>query len=270
MILRVSNLSFSYKDNHVLKDINFKAYNNQIISLLGANGVGKTTLFNCLLNNLKDYKGSITYDGIDIKQIKAKELSKLIAYIPQSISSQYNYRVIDIVLMGLTSSLSLFSTPGVKHEKIALEKLDILGIKNLAYKGFNNLSGGEKQLVLISRALTQNAKILLMDEPTANLDYGNQIKVMNKLKSLSNEGYMIIFSTHNPEHAFFYSDKALALYKGSIECFGEPSKKLTKETLKKLYSIDVSILSLKTKENKTINICVPDNIKDFIFESNIN
>ena len=209
MSVEVSNLSFSYGDRLIIDKINFYVEDGQLISVLGPNGVGKSTLFRCILGLLKDYTGKIFLTGKDIKKLSTGEMAKLIAYIPQSHYPSFNYSVFDMVLMGTAVQISSLSSPGKKQIELVNRALDKMGIYHLKERGYMQISGGERQLVLLARALVQEAKILVLDEPTSNLDFGNQIKVMLQIKNLAKEGYTIIQSTHNPDQTFLFSDKIM-------------------------------------------------------------
>lgn len=245
MTLEVRDVYFKYIDEFVLQDISFTLEKGKILGLLGENGVGKSTLFKCILGFLKPSKGSIFVDGIDINKLSLKERAKKIAYIPQSHFPTFNHEVINVVEMGANVRLSDFGVPNEDERERAYEKLKILGIENLANRGYKEISGGERQLVLIARALMQDAKILMMDEPTANLDYGNQMKVLKTCKDLSNMGYSIVQSTHHPQHAFMFFDDALLMHDHKILANGKSDEVLTEENLKKIYDIDLKIIQVE-------------------------
>ncbi|HJJ55231.1 MAG TPA: ABC transporter ATP-binding protein, partial [Methanocorpusculum sp.] len=196
--------------------------------------------------------------GKDIKTLTHKEIAKQIAYIPQSTYPTFNYEVLDVVLMGMTSQLALLSAPKEEHIKKAHEALESLGIDHLARSGYGEISGGERQLVLIARALVQNAKILIMDEPTANLDYGNQFRVMCRITELAQNGYIIILSTHNPDHAFLYANRVLMMYGGNIIADGVPDTVLDADLIKRVYHVDVKIETF-TDDLGTHKLCIPIN-----------
>ncbi len=255
MSIKIENLCFSYGAQNILDNITFSTQYGQFLSILGPNGVGKSTLFKCILGLLKPQSGKITVDGKDVHPMSAARLAKHIAYIPQSHNPAFNYSVLDMVLMGTASQLSNYSSPGKNQEKTALQALGKLGITYLKNRNYNNLSGGERQLVLIARALAQQAKILVMDEPSANLDFGNKIKVMQTVRALADDGYCIIQSTHDPEQAYLYSDKIIALHNGKILARGSPKDVLTSEIISKLYDVNVRVHSM---DNDTVRIWVPD------------
>lgn len=254
MILEVKNLNYGYGNHKVLNDISFKVEENTLLCILGPNGAGKSTMFKCILHLLKGYDGEILLDGENIKKYKTQQLAKKIAYVPQSHNPIFSYSVTEMILMGTTSHFSIMSKPSKEQLKIVdkcLEKIDIAYLKD---RDFMRLSGGERQLVLIARALAQQAKIIVMDEPTSDLDYGNQIKVLNTVKKLSKEGYIIIQSTHNPDQAFLYADKVLALHDKKVIAFGSPRKIVDSGLIKQLYKVDVELNSLYDDK---IRVCVP-------------
>lgn len=254
MSIEVSKLSFSYGDHLIFDDISFTAYDNQLLSIIGSNGAGKSTMFHCILGLLNGYKGKVLFNGIDIKGLSAKEMAKLVAYIPQSHYPSFNFSVFDMVLMGTTTQVSSIASPGKKQIKLALAALERMGIEHLKNRGYTHISGGERQLVLIARALVQDAKVLIMDEPTANLDFGNQVRVMSEIKSLTRDGYTIIQSTHNPEQAFQFSDAVLALKNGKILASGAPADIFTEPLIQTLYGIDVE---MQTLYGGKVKVCIP-------------
>lgn len=255
MKFEVKNLSFSYNTVEVLKDISFTLNTGDEAILLGPNGVGKTTLFKIILGLLKEKKGSIMVDGVPLCTLSRKERSKIIAYIPQSFAPIYNHSVLDSVLMGLGNEISLFSVPKKEEEERAEKILDSLGILNLKDRGIQNISGGERQLVLLGRALIQNAKILIMDEPTANLDYGNSWLLLKRLNKLKDEGYIILYSSHEPDYAFSSSTRVLALKDGVLIKDGEALSSLDEETLQTLYGITIERHQIKLNGEERI-VCI--------------
>ncbi|MBN2794117.1 MAG: ABC transporter ATP-binding protein [Clostridia bacterium] len=240
-MIDVKNLSFSYGKRKVLQDINFHIEQGQKVAILGPNGVGKSTLFKCLLGLEHQYGGEITIEGENLKKLSCKALAKKIAYIPQSHPLTFDYSVMDMVVMGTAHQFPWFASPNKEAYEagiLALEQLKMVSFKN---RIFNQLSGGEKQMVLIARALAQKASILVLDEPTSNLDYGNQVLVLNQVETLSREGYTIILSTHNPQHAMKYADVVIALSDQRIVAIGEPKVVINAALLKELYKTDVVI-----------------------------
>jgi iron complex transport system ATP-binding protein len=257
--ITVSNLSFSYGERQVLDNINFIAESGQLLSVVGPNGVGKSTLFYCILGILNNYKGSIAIEGRDIKGLDIIELAKLIAYVPQSHYPAFNFNVFDMVLMGTSIQISSISTPGKAQIELVYSALERLGILHLKNRGYTKISGGERQLALIARALVQQTKVLILDEPTANLDFGNQVRVLTQIKSLAKDGYTILQSTHNPDQAFMFSDCVLAMLNGKVLANGTPCSVLTEELIHKLYAVDVDVQSLYRDR---VRVCVPKSVID--------
>ena len=258
MSLKTQNLCFAYGTHQVLKGVSFDAEPGQFISVLGPNGVGKSTLFRCMLGLLQPTGGSVTADGRNIADMTAAELSRTMAYIPQSHNHVFNFSVFDMVLMGTTAQLGRFATPGRQQEGLADAALERMGIQHLRDRGFSRISGGERQLVLLARAIAQQAKILVMDEPSANLDFGNKLRVMKTVKGLTADGYTIIQSTHDPDQAYLYSDRILAMHGGQVLAFGAPADVMTNELISRLYNVDVEVCSM---QNDAVRVCIPANIR---------
>ncbi len=257
MSFEVRDLRFGYGEREVLKGVSFTARSGELTSILGPNGVGKSTLFRCMLGLLKGYSGSVCVDGQETARLPAKKLARLVAYIPQSHYPSFNYSVFNMVLMGTTAQVSAFSGPGEKQREAVLRALRRVGIEDLQDKGYTNISGGERQLVLIARALVQDARVLVMDEPTANLDYGNQLRVMEVARQLTDEGYTVLQSTHNPEQAFLFSHSIVALHGGRVLAEGKPSEVVTEELMHTLYGADIQVCSLFEDR---LRVCVPKSV----------
>lgn len=259
MSISVKNLTFAYGKKEILHDVEFSSNNGDLTAVLGPNGAGKSTFFRCILGFLKAQKGEILLNGKNIKTLNRAEIAREIAYIPQSVTPTFNYTVLDTVLMGTTNTLKAFEVPSEAQKIKALEILESLGIGHLSYRGCSNISGGERQLVLLARALIQNAKILLMDEPTANLDYGNQYKVMKRISQLAKQGYIVIFSTHDPNQALLHATRIFVLRNGSTVINGAPDKVLTERKLSDLYGIDISLQAVTCGTGSKTLVCLPRN-----------
>ena len=259
MSIQVENLSFSYGDHEVLKEVSFSADYGQFLSVLGPNGVGKSTLFRCMLGLLNPSSGSTSIGGTPITELTAAQLARKIAYIPQSHSPVFNFSVFDMVLMGTTAQMGAFSSPGKSQEEQASLALERLGISHLKDRGYGSISGGERQLTLIARAIAQQAKILVMDEPSANLDFGNRLRVMRTVRDLAADGYCVIQSTHDPDQAYLWSDKLLALHGGRVLAWGAPRDTLTGHLISTLYGVEVDVCSMR---EDAVRVCVPKNINN--------
>ena len=257
MSVEVKNLSFSYGERQVLHDISFRVEPGEFLSILGPNGVGKSTLFRCVLGLLSGYTGQVLVDGADSRSFTVREAARHIAYIPQSSHPIFNYSVFDIVLMGRTSGLSTFRSPKKQDAELCRWALEKVGIPHLSDRCFHRLSGGEQQLVLIARALVQKAPNLMLDEPTASLDFGNQLLVLEQCRNLAREGYTVIQTTHNPEQSYQYSDRILTLQQGRVLAEGTPKEVLTEKTIRALYGVEVDVVSLRDDRAR---ICLPANI----------
>lgn len=255
--LEIKNAVCGYSKKIILKDISFDVEKNEILCILGSNGVGKTTLFKTILGFLKLQGGSILLDGKDVNEWSRKDFAKAIGYVPQAHVPPFPYKVKQVVVMGRTAHLGMFSSPSNKDYEIAEKIMDELGISYLKDDIYTEISGGERQLVLIGRALAQDPKILIMDEPTSNLDYGNQVRVLEHIKKLKERDIGIIMTSHFPNHAFMASTKVLVMDKGNEFYIGEPSEVVTSELLKKIYNIDVLIDTVVDDKNRSLKVCVP-------------
>ena len=254
MILKVAHLDFSFGKRQILKDISFEVGSGEFLSILGPNGVGKTTLFRCILNLLTPGAGAITVDGEEVSGMSAQKLAKTIAYIPQSHSPTFNFSVLDMVLMGTAAQVSSLSSPGREQRELARSALARLQIEHLAEHPYGFCSGGEKQLCLLARAIAQQARILVMDEPSASLDFGNRIKVMETIRGLVADGYAVVQTTHDPEQAYLYSDKILALRGGQVLAWGTPKEVMTASLMSQLYGISVEVCSMHDDD---VRVCLP-------------
>lgn len=242
-LIQMNNLSIGYGKTVIAKDLNITLDNHQIICLLGANGCGKTTLLKTVLGIVKQQSGNIIIQGKAQKQWSRSELSKVIAYVPQIQTHFFAFSVVEVVLMGRTTHIHWQSTPKKHDKKIALRALERLGIAHLQNKIYTELSGGQRQLVLIARALAQEPSILIMDEPTASLDYGNQLRVLEEIKKLKQAGLTILMTTHQPEHSLMIADRLLMLHKGCIIADGHPSDVLTMPNLAQIYDLSERVLA---------------------------
>lgn len=254
MSIDVAHLSFSYGAHHVLHDVSFHIPDATLVGVLGPNGVGKSTLFRCILCLNSTYRGTILVNGKDIRTLSIKQRAREISYIPQSHSPVYDYEVLDVVTMATENELKLLANPGPAQMQRAMDALRRIGIEDLAHRRYTQISGGEQQLVLIARALAQHAKTIIMDEPTSALDYGNTVRVLSCIHRLAHEGLSIIQSTHNPDQAFLYSDRTLVLSKGQVLAYGNPHRIITSSLISRLYGIDVDVQSLYDDK---VRVCIP-------------
>lgn len=253
-MIEVKDLSVFYGKTEILKEINFSLNEGEIICVLGENGSGKSTLLKSMLKLIKFSKGKITVDNTDIKKMDNKEISKYISYIPQIHFPAFDYTVTDIILMGKYSQKNgmFFKITDREYQQVS-DILEMLNITYLANKNYRQISGGERQLVLIARALLQANKYIFMDEPVANLDYGNQLKIMELCNRLRAKKIGFLITTHNPNHALIYADKVLIIQKNKESYFGDTAKILSRERLEHLYDIPIDLIELESG----LNICTP-------------
>ncbi len=257
MAFELRNLSGGYGAEDICKGISCVVQENEILCVLGPNGSGKSTLFNLILGLIKKSNGDILYKGESIFKLNERELAKIIAYIPQQHNPMFAFSVLEIVLMGRTGHLNNFAMPKKRDADIAKNALDRLGILHLADNNYMLLSGGQRQLVLIARAICQDSKILIMDEPASNLDYANSQKVMQIIKMLAQDGYIIIMTTHSPEQPFSCGNSVLMMKDGRVHSFGSPSEVLTTANLLDVYGISMDIIRVKDSNGVMRSLCLP-------------
>jgi iron complex transport system ATP-binding protein len=244
MTLTLKSLSFGYRGREIGHGVELSLASGEVLALLGPNGAGKTTLFKTMLGLLPVQAGEVLLDGKPLSAWSRRERALRIAYVPQAHATPFPFTVRDVVLMGRAAHLSAFAVPGAHERAVADAALASLGIERLADMPSTEISGGERQLALIARALAQEARIIVMDEPTANLDYGNQMRLLAHIRRLAAQGLAVVLSTHNPDHALQAADRVALLKDGRLEALGPTRETLTPEALKTLYGIDVVIGSV--------------------------
>lgn len=255
--LDINHADIGYNHHVVLKDIHCSIDPTAITCLMGPNGVGKTTLFRTLLGAIPPLSGELLLNGQRPTGLSPQVMAKLIAYVPQAHQTAFPFNVLDVVLFGRTAHLKRFRMPDHHDRKVAEANLDFLEISHLAGRSYTELSGGERQLVLIARALSQEASFLLMDEPTSNLDYGNQCLVLQKIKRLKDQQIGILMATHSPDHAFMVGSQVVVLKGEGIHKMGPPEKVLTCEVLRRTYGVNVQLLDVPAGRYPARKVCAP-------------
>lgn len=258
MMIETQELSIGYPGREVGTGITLGAGPGKVLCLLGPNGSGKTTLFKTLLGLIPAKEGQILLAGQTLDKLTRTEIASHAAYVPQAHTAPFAYPVLEVVLMGRTAHLGLFSQPGDKDLSIARKALARLEIEDLAEADYTRLSGGQRQLVMIARALAQRTPLLIMDEPTASLDFGNQALVLREISGLADDGLTVILSTHDPDHAFAVGTDIVLLHDGHVKASGAPKKALTANVLSSVYGVDVQVEKLS--DGKTV--CVPSLARD--------
>jgi iron complex transport system ATP-binding protein len=256
MILELRGLSCGYGRRKVLSDINLSVAFGDNLCLLGPNGVGKTTLFRTILGAIDPMGGEVLIDGKSIVSQSRRQRARLMAYVPQAHTAPFPFHVMDVVLTGRTAHIALTSAPSHHDEEVARVALERMGIADLRDRPYTELSGGERQLVLIARALAQEPRVLIMDEPSSHLDFGNQARLLALIKSLVQEGDLaVLMSSHFPNHAFACATKVGLVKDGRLIALGSPDAVLTETSLEDLYEIPVRILEGHPDTDPTLKVC---------------
>lgn len=257
MFFDIKNLKGAYKDKIVFKNVSFSAGEGQMIYVLGANGSGKTTLFNIIVGYKEKLDGTVTIDKCAIESLTERQRARHIAYIPQHHVPAFNYTVEDIVVMGRASLLEVYQTPKQKDYDIVEDALKMLGIEDLAGKEYKELSGGQRQLILIARAICQQAKIIIMDEPLQSLDFINQTMVTKALRNLINQNYTIIMSTHTAINHYSEDDKVLLMNRDGSAVFGKIEDIITGKTMSNAYGMPVQTIFGEDGNGDRYLFCLP-------------
>lgn len=254
LMLEVKSLSFSYGNGKVLENVSFSLKRGEVICILGPNGSGKSTLIKCISGILKPDSGSVHILGKDTVSLGAVDIAKYIGYVPQQNEVVFPFTVLDFVVMGRAPHLSMFASPGADDIKLAKESLAMVGISDLAERPVANLSGGQNQMVLIARALVQKPALLLLDEPTSHLDFGNHILVLETVQRLASLGMSIVMNTHMPDHAFLVGDRAAVLAGGRLVAVGKVETVVTSKMMSSVYGVNVAVREIEDLKRK---VCLP-------------
>lgn len=242
MLLKIAGLSFSYQSSRILNNVTFEVKGGEFLGVLGPNGSGKTTLLRCISNVLSPQVGTVLIDGRDTQELSKKEIARKIGVVPQTSNIEYEFTVSELVLMGRTPYIGRFKSESAHDFEVAEKAMKLTNIQHLAERAFHELSGGEKQRVMIARALAQEPKILLLDEPTIHLDIHCQFEILNLVKNLCEKERIVVISVfHDLNLASQYSDKLILLNKGKIVSMGLPDRVLTSENIRSIYQIETVV-----------------------------
>lgn len=236
-MLEIQNAICGYRGRHVLNGISLHVNAGEVVAVLGENGAGKTTLFKSIMGHIPLLGGNILLDGRSTANLTRREAAQCVGYVPQAHTPPFPYTVEDVVVMGRTAYISLFAAPSRKDEKLAGRALETLGISHLAPRVYTDISGGERQMVLIARALAQEPSLLLLDEPTSNLDFGNQYRILQILRSLADLGMAVLMTTHHPEHVLQCADRAVIIRSANEIINGRVEDVMTASLLSEVYHI---------------------------------
>jgi iron complex transport system ATP-binding protein len=257
MKLEAKKLDFGYRGKRVGSDVSLSLEAGEVLCLLGPNGSGKTTLFRTLLGLLPAQGGQVAIDGADLASRARDEVARRVSYVPQAHAAFFPFTVREVVLMGRTAHLGVFASPSRKDREIAQGALERMRLAALADSIYTRISGGERQLTLIARALAQEASIVVMDEPTANLDFGNQVRVLDHIQSLARSGIGVLLSTHDPDQAFLCATRVAMLHGGHLARYGRPDEVITAGSLKQIYGVDVVVTRVAMHGGGERRVCLP-------------
>ena len=250
MIIEARGLSIGYGDRVVGRDLAIKVGEGEVLALLGPNGGGKTTLLKTLLGLIPPLGGEVRITGTPLSSLSVRERARQIAYVPQVHAGTFAFTVEDVVLMGRTAHRNLFRAPSAADRVMTQRMIERMGLQALSERPYTMISGGERQLALIARALAQEPRIVVLDEPTASLDFGNQGKVMSEIRTLAASGLAVLFTTHDPNQAGRYADRAILLRDGRCFAEGPVQEVITRTQLEALYVAPVEeIVSATTRRS---------------------
>jgi iron complex transport system ATP-binding protein len=255
--LDIDDLAFGYPGHLVGQGVSFSLTAGEVMCLLGPNGSGKTTLFRTVLRLVPPRGGRVAVDGESLASWSRARLARTFGYVPQAQLATFPFTVSEMVLMGRTAHLRAFSAPGPRDRAVADGVLAVLGIGDLADRPYTGVSGGERQLALIARALAQEPRIMVMDEPTASLDFGNRVRVLGEITRLARRGIAVVLSTHEPDHALRYADRVAVLHAGRLAALGAPNDVVTPSMLRSVYGVEVEILTVTGRDGVGARVCLP-------------
>jgi iron complex transport system ATP-binding protein len=247
-LIRVREARFCYGQREVLKGIDLDIYRGEVLSILGPNGCGKTTLLRCIGGAAVVSDGSVRLGDVDVGSLPAPARARRVGFLFQDHTPTFPFAVRDIVVMGRAPHLGLIGSPGPADFAMADEALERVGMAHLKERSYTQLSGGERQLVLLARTLAQRPDVILLDEPTAHLDFRNQVLTLRIIRSLATDGMTMAMTTHDPNHALWIGGRAALMKEGRFVAVGPASDVITDATLSMAYDTDVRVFVVPKRE----------------------
>ena len=259
-MLEIKNAVCGYrrgkKTKTVIEGISISVDKGEIMCILGSNGIGKTTLFRSVLGGIPLLSGSVRVDGRELSEMTIRERAKKIGYVPQSHTPPFPFSVMQVAVMGRTAHMQMFSTPSPADYEAAERALELMGIEHLKEEPYTEISGGERQLVLIARAIAQESDYLIMDEPTSNLDFGNRVRVLRRVRQLAETGRGIIMTTHDPDHAFSAATKVTVIKDGRNYVTGPTEEILTCNLMDEVYGLRTGVAETTAPDGRRVKTAV--------------
>lgn len=255
-MLHVQNLKAGYGKREIVHGVSFDVNDGEFVCILGANGCGKTTTLKTVLGLIEPMSGSIEMDGADTVGMREAQRAKLFAYIPQKHTPPFPYTVRNVVALGRTPYLDRTSRMGEQDRSVVQASMERMGMAKFADVPYTELSGGQQQLVLIARGLAQQPRVMVMDEPTASLDFGNQQLVLRQMRSLTQEGMGVLMVTHDPDHALFCAHRVVVMEQGRVLVEGNPGEVLDTVCLERVYRAKLEVIDVRM-HGRTQRVCVP-------------
>ena len=258
VLIALKNGAFSYGDRAIFSDLNLEIQSAEVMCILGANGCGKTTLLRCLNGNIPLKRGTVHLEAVDIASLHRDAVARKVGFVFQGHDASFPFSVLEVVRMGRAPHLRLFAMPSAHDTEIAKEKLDLVGMSHLQDQPYTQISGGERQLVLIARTLAQEPQVILMDEPTSHLDFRNQTIVLRIVNRLAEKGLAIVMTSHLPDHALLFSTRVALMKNGRFLAVGKPADVMTEASLREIYGIEVRMVTVADPDKQgTVKLVLP-------------
>jgi iron complex transport system ATP-binding protein len=257
-LIEIRGAGFSYGEQAVFGGVDLDVYPGEVLTILGPNGCGKSTLLRCIGGALTLKQGTVRFEHVDLSTLDARARARRIALLFQDHTPSFPFPALDVVSMGRTPYMSAFGVPSAQDIAIAEEALEQVGMGHLRKRQYTELSGGERQLVLLARTLAQQPAVILLDEPTAHLDLKNQVRSLQQIGALAKRGVTMVMTTHDPNQAFLFPGRAALMRAGGSLAVGPPSDVITDESLSAAYGIGVAVLSVERRDRLgEIKFCTP-------------